>query len=37
MAEKGSYPSPIGGWNVRDSQSLMAETDALVLDNFFPW
>ena len=36
MAEKGSYPSPIGGWNVRDSQSLMAETDALVLDNFFP-
>jgi hypothetical protein len=31
-----SLPSPIGGWNARDSLAAMAPTDAVVLNNFFP-
>lgn len=31
-----SLPAPIGGLNYRDSVSMMAETDALELDNLFP-
>ena len=29
-------PAPVGGWNARDSISLMPETDAITLDNFYP-
>lgn len=28
--------APAGGWNARDSIDLMAETDAITLDNFYP-
>lgn len=35
-AQVHSTPSPIGGWNARDSIDQMAETDAVVLDNWFP-
>jgi hypothetical protein len=31
-----SLPSPIGGWNARDSLAAMSPTDAVVLNNFFP-
>lgn len=31
-----SMPSPIGGWNARDALAEMKETDAVILDNFFP-
>jgi hypothetical protein len=31
-----SLPAPIGGLNARDAISAMPETDALVLDNWFP-
>lgn len=31
-----SVPAPIGGLNVRDSIANMPETDAVVLDNWFP-
>jgi len=31
-----SVPSPIGGWNARDSLAAMAPTDAVQLINFFP-
>lgn len=31
-----SLPAPIGGLNARDSVSMMPETDALLLDNWFP-
>ena len=31
-----SLPSPIGGWNARDSLASMSPTDAVVLNNFFP-
>lgn len=31
-----SVPSPIGGWNARDSQANMAPTDAISLVNWFP-
>lgn len=31
-----SMPPPVGGLNARDSEALMPETDALVLDNWFP-
>lgn len=31
-----SLPSPIGGWNARDSLANMEVTDAVTLDNFFP-
>ncbi len=31
-----SIPSPVGGLNARDALADMKETDAVVLDNFFP-
>lgn len=31
-----SIPAPIGGVNARDALANMAETDAVILDNFFP-
>jgi hypothetical protein len=31
-----SIPSPIGGWNARDSQANMSPTDAIQLVNWFP-
>lgn len=31
-----SLSAPVGGWNARDSLDRMAETDAIVLDNWFP-
>jgi hypothetical protein len=35
-ARSVSLPSPVGGLNARDSVALMEETDAIVLDNWFP-
>jgi hypothetical protein len=35
-ATTASLPSPIGGWNARDSLAQMAPTDAVNLVNFFP-
>jgi hypothetical protein len=35
-ATTSSVPSPIGGWNARDSLAAMAPTDAVQLVNFFP-
>jgi hypothetical protein len=35
-ASTASLPSPIGGWNARDSLAQMAPTDAVQLVNFFP-
>ncbi len=31
-----SVPAPTGGWNARDPIAEMKETDALILDNFWP-
>lgn len=31
-----SYPSPVGGWNSRDSIAAMKSDEAVFLDNFFP-
>lgn len=31
-----TIPAPVGGWNVRDPLASMRETDAIVLENFFP-
>lgn len=31
-----AIPSPTGGWNARDSLDEMEDTDAIVLDNWFP-
>ena len=31
-----SIPAPVGGWNTRDSVSLMDPTDAILMDNWFP-
>lgn len=31
-----TLPSPLGGWNARDSLALMDATDAVVLDNWWP-
>lgn len=31
-----SLAAPIGGWNARDALALMAPTDAIQLDNWFP-
>lgn len=36
VADVESIPAPVGGWNARDSIANMAETDAVVLENFFP-
>ena len=30
------FPAPFGGWNARDDVTAMAQSDALVLENFFP-
>ena len=30
------YPPPTGGWNARDSLAAMAQTDAVILDNWVP-
>ena len=35
-ATTASVPSPIGGWNARDSLAQMAPTDAVQLVNFYP-
>jgi hypothetical protein len=35
-AKTASLPSPIGGWNARDSLANMNPTDAVQLVNFFP-
>ena len=35
-ATTASVPSPIGGWNARDSVAEMNPLDAVVLENFFP-
>jgi hypothetical protein len=35
-ATTASIPSPIGGWNARDSLAAMAPTDAVQLVNWFP-
>ena len=35
-ANVASLPSPVGGWNARDSLANMAPTDAVQLDNYFP-
>lgn len=34
--ESSSVPAPVGGLNARDSVANMPDTDALVLDNWFP-
>lgn len=31
-----SIPSPVGGWNARDSLGDMPPTDAVILQNWFP-
>ncbi len=31
-----SLPAPVGGWNARDPLADMPETDAILLDNWFP-
>jgi hypothetical protein len=31
-----TIPAPVGGWNARDSLDQMEETDAILLDNWFP-
>ena len=31
-----SVPAPIGGWNARDPEAAMMQTDALWLENWFP-
>lgn len=31
-----SIPSPVGGWNTRDSLDEMEDTDAILLDNWIP-
>jgi len=36
VAMSQSLPAPIGGLNAIDSVSIMPETDAIVLDNWFP-
>jgi hypothetical protein len=35
-SEMRSLPAPVGGWNARDAVANMKESDAVVLDNFFP-
>ena len=35
-AKTASIPSPIGGWNARDSLANMAATDAVTMNNWFP-
>ena len=35
-AQSKSLPSPVGGWNARDSIADMDEKDAVILEDFFP-
>ena len=35
-AESASWPAPVGGWNTRDPQAMMAPEDALVMKNCIP-
>jgi len=35
-AKTASIPSPIGGWNARDSLANMSPTDAVTINNWFP-
>lgn len=35
-ATGASIPSPVGGWNARDSIASMPQSDAVFLDNWFP-
>lgn len=35
VARTATLPSPIGGWNARDSIAAMEPTDAVILQNFF--
>jgi hypothetical protein len=35
-AQPMAIPAPTGGWNTRDSLDSMKQTDAVVLDNWFP-
>lgn len=35
-AKLKTFPAPVGGWNARDSLADMDETDAVILDNWFP-
>ncbi len=37
VAQGFSLPAPVGGWNARDSWELMGPTDAIILDNMFPY
>lgn len=36
-ANVGSAPAPLGGWNTRDSIANMSPTDAVILDNWYPF
>lgn len=36
MAKVLPVPAPVGGWNARDAWADMAETDAVLLDNWYP-
>jgi hypothetical protein len=36
VSQTTSIPAPIGGWNTRDPESAMKETDALRLENWWP-
>lgn len=36
IASTVTYPSPVGGWNARDSLASMGKSDAVILDNFVP-
>lgn len=35
-AKGSSLPSPVGGWNARDSLANMDERDAVIMENMFP-
>ena len=36
VAQTASLPSPVGGWNARDSLADMGPADAVILENWFP-
>lgn len=36
QASTQSVPAPVGGWNARDALASMPETDAVLLENWFP-
>lgn len=35
-SSSGSAAAPVGGWNTRDAIANMSQTDAVILDNFYP-